>query len=539
MFGSLFLRGERFLISFEVFRIRSFFLSLDFVLDKERFLFFFSLRLVAGGVVCYSSSYMLGEKYFHRFIWTLVLFVLSIVILIFSANLFTVIVGWDGLGVTSFLLVIFFQNKNSANAGLLTIFTNRIGDVFIIVSMGLLLVVNSWRIRVFAKSGAVVTPSSLAVMFVIAAFTKRAQIPFSRWLPAAMAAPTPVSSLVHSSTLVTAGVYLVFRFKDVLLSSSRLVPILLLGGGRATIVIAGGAGLYEDDLKKLVALSTLRQLGVMVACLGLGAPSLAFFHLLSHAYFKALLFIVTGRVIHSVGGYQDLRLTRLPYRVSVKRSSLLLFRNMSLIGFPFLRGFYSKDLILELVISRRLGIALGVLFLLGTSLTVLYSFRFILFSGRGGILRAPLAQHLDSDWLMYRGYDFLFVLALVGGSLLNYSYLRFSPALILSVELKNLILPLILARGGCCLLNLVFFPVSLKLALSSLLGLRFLSKSLFKARLFWRISANEKLVEKLVFKTSLFSSLFKSFFSLDGLSVRSFLLFSFVCSIMGAVLILC
>ena len=397
MFGGLFLGGERFLVSFEVFRTGPFFLSLDFVLDKERFLFFFFLGLVAGGVMCYRFSYMLGEKYFHRFTGTLVLFVLSMIILIFSANLFAVIIGWDGLGVTSFLLVIFFQNKNSVNAGLLTIFTNRIGDVFIISSMGLLLVANSWRLGVLAKSGAVVTPSGLAVLFVIAAFTKRAQIPFSRWLPAAIAAPTPVSSLVHSSTLVTAGVYLVFRFKDVLLSSSDIAPLLLLGVGGATIVIAGGAGLYEDDLKKLVALSTLSQLGVIIACLGLGASSLAFFHLLSHAYFKALLFMVTGRVIHSVGGYQDLRLTRLPYNIRVKRSSLLLFRNMSLIGFPFLRGFYSKDLILELAISRRVGIALGALFVLGTSLTVLYSFRFILLSGRGGILRAPLAQHLDSD----------------------------------------------------------------------------------------------------------------------------------------------
>lgn len=140
---------------------------------------------------------------------------------------------------------------------------------------------------------------------------------------------------------------------------------------------------------------------------------------------------------------------------------------------------------------------------------------------------------------MYRGYDFLFVLALAGGSLLNYIYLRFSPFLMLSVELKNLILPLILIRRVGFLFNLVFLPVSLKMAFNSLLGLRFLSKGFLKTWLFWRMFANEKLVEKLIFKTSLFSSFFKSFFTLDGLSVRSFLLFIFVCSIMGSVLILC
>lgn len=231
----------------------------------------------------------------------------------------------------------------------------------------------------------------------VAAFTKRAQIPFSSWLPAAMAAPTPVSSLVHSSTLVTAGVYLLLRFNGALRGARATTGALLLATGGATIVMAGASGIYEDDLKKIVALSTLRQLGLMTACLGLAAPQLAFFHLLRHAFFKALLFMVTGRAIHSVGGYQDLRVTRLPFNISPKSRRLLVIRNLRLMGMPFLSGFYSKDAILELALRSSLGISGAMMFFTGTLLTVLYSMRFILMSGAGGLLRVTLMQHQDTD----------------------------------------------------------------------------------------------------------------------------------------------
>lgn len=297
---------------------------------------------------------------------------------------------------TSFLLVVFFQNKNSTNAGLLTIFTNRLGDVLIVGAIRLILSSNSLRVLGGRVSGRVL-PEVLSVMIVLAAFTKRAQIPFSRWLPAAIAAPTPVSSLVHSSTLVTAGVYLLFRFKDTLRFARDLRPVMLLMVGSLTIVMAGCAGICEDDLKKIVALSTLSQLGLIISCLGLCAPQLAFFHLLSHAYFKALLFMTTGSMIHSLGGYQDLRVVSLPVRGSLKTGSLLMVSNISLIGLPFLRGFYSKDILLEFAMSSRMGMLVAFFFGVGTVLTVLYTSRFMILSRGRRLCRPLLVQHVDRD----------------------------------------------------------------------------------------------------------------------------------------------
>lgn len=445
--------------------------------------------------------------------------------------------GWDGLGVTSFLLVIFFQNKNSTNAGLLTVFTNRVGDVFIITSIALLLPMNSWRISNFAARN---THISLLIgaLIILAAFTKSAQIPFSSWLPAAMAAPTPVSSLVHSSTLVTAGVYLLFRFKDVFTASSNFRVLLLLSTGRATIVIAGLAGMYEDDLKKIVALSTLRQLGLIISCLGLAAPQLAFFHLLRHAYFKALLFMTTGSLIHSVAGYQDLRVMRLPLSFSLKTKGLLSVSNISLIGLPFLRGFYSKDLILEAGISRSLGLLAAFLFVLGTALTVLYSMRFIYLASTGGILRNSIFQHLDRDWTIFKGYDCLFVLAVIGGRRLNYLYLEAGPSLLLSLELKNG--TLVLIRGSLLFyLYTEFSPTNyFKKVIGRLLNLRLISKRIFKLWSFLIIQKNEKLIEKLSIKIIVFYAFSRAVSRPSFLSTRSLIIFWGASRLLGGVLVL-
>ena len=183
--------------------------------------------------------------------------------------------------------------------------------------------------------------------------TKRAQIPFSAWLPAAIAAPTPVSALVHSSTLVTAGVYLLIRFRAALAGTFTQTVLLLLAG--LTIFMAGLGANFETDLKKIIALSTLRQLGVIMRILALGWADLAFFHLLAHALFKALLFICAGSIIHRAGDYQDIRMIGgLVNYIPLSVISINL-ANLALCGTPFLAGFYSKDLILEIAFFRPLN----------------------------------------------------------------------------------------------------------------------------------------------------------------------------------------
>jgi len=222
----------------------------------------------------------------------------------------------------------------------------------------------------------------ILVILILARITKRAQIPFSAWLPAAIAAPTPVSALVHSSTLVTAGVYLIIRFNFILIRFPLLKYLRLIGG--LTIIIAGIGAIFEIDIKKIIALSTLRQLGVIIIVIGAGFSLLGFFHLVSHAFFKAILFICAGNLIHNYKDYQDIRLmssraTFLPFTISV-----FIVANFRLCGLPFMAGFYSKDLILEIILIGSLNNLILLIIIIGTILTVIYSFRFIfLLRGRG------------------------------------------------------------------------------------------------------------------------------------------------------------
>jgi NADH-ubiquinone oxidoreductase chain 5 len=201
-------------------------------------------------------------------------------------------------------------------------------------------------------------------------------------LPAAIAAPTPVSALVHSSTLVTAGVYLMIRFNFILLRFPILKYLILVGG--LTILMAGIGAIFEIDIKKIIALSTLSQLGVIIIIIGAGFTMLGFFHLVSHAFFKAILFICAGNLIHNFKDYQDIRLISsrsnyLPFTISV-----FMVANFSLCGLPFISGFYSKDLILEIILMGTLNTVILAIIVIGTALTVIYSFRFIFLLRNGG-----------------------------------------------------------------------------------------------------------------------------------------------------------
>lgn len=218
----------------------------------------------------------------------------------------------------------------------------------------------------------------IGIILVFAAITKRAQIPFSAWLPAAMAAPTPVSALVHSSTLVTAGVYLLIRFRNLLNNSFILKVLLLLGG--LTMFMAGLGANFEFDLKKIIALSTLSQLGLIIRILAIGLAVLSFFHLLAHALFKALLFICAGAVIHRIKNFQDIRfIGSLIYQMPLT-ISFFNVANLALCGIPFLAGFYSKDIILEVASFSIINFVSYFLYFFSTGLTVCYSLRLIYFT---------------------------------------------------------------------------------------------------------------------------------------------------------------
>jgi len=328
--------------------------------DTYCFLFMLTLASVSCSVLIWSYFYIGCEPLFRRFVGLLLLFLLSMFILVFSADLLRLFVAWDLLGLTSFYLIIFYRSRASLGGGILTGLSNRVGDVFLLCLFG------------FSFYGTNYPFCLPGLLLLVVSFTKSAQAPFSSWLPAAMLAPTPVSALVHSSTLVTAGVYLLFRFFHLSLP-------LVFNIGLFTTLMAGLAALLEADSKKIIALSTLSQLGLMVSALGIGARSLCFAHLSTHAAFKALLFLAMGTCIHGIYGSQEVRGLGMLLRPSPLTLVVLVLASSSLCGLVFLSGWATKDAILEYSFSNGFSCFSALLFYVGIGLTAGYRLRLSLF----------------------------------------------------------------------------------------------------------------------------------------------------------------
>ena len=411
-----------------------------FIFDYISFFFLRVVSLISGRVIIYSTSYISSEIFFRRFIIIVLLFIISIYLLILSPNIISLLLGWDRLGVTSYLLVIFYQRKKSYNAGIITAITNRLGDVGILICISLIFLLGDWTYMYLSNSSFCIQ-SYIVFILIISASTKRAQIPFSAWLPAAIAAPTPVSALVHSSTLVTAGVYLIIRLNFIFCNSSSTNILLFIGV--ITMILAGAAAIHEIDIKKVIALSTLSQLGVIMITLGGLEPILSFFHLLRHAYFKAILFICAGIIIHNIKDYQDIRKIRIILNILPITFRVIIVANLRLCGLPFLRGFYSKDIILEVIIISTISLIIFVIILVATFFTVAYSCRmsFLLAS----LYTAKNCTYIsdDNDYLMINGIIFLFPFSIVGGINIIWLIFSFPPTIFLPVWLKIFVLFLI------------------------------------------------------------------------------------------------
>nr|QVL29298.1 NADH dehydrogenase subunit 5 [Ceratitis cosyra] len=406
-------------LEWEVISLNSSSIVMTFLFDWMSLLFMSFVLLISSLVIYYSKEYMSGDVNINRFIMLVLMFVLSMMLLIISPNLISILLGWDGLGLVSYCLVIYFQNVKSYNAGMLTVLSNRIGDVAFLLAIAWMLNYGSWNFIFYLESMKnTMEMQIIGGLIMLAAMTKSAQIPFSSWLPAAMAAPTPVSALVHSSTLVTAGVYLLIRF-NILLSGSWMGQFLLLISG-LTMFMAGLGANFEFDLKKIIALSTLSQLGLMMSILSMGFYKLAFFHLLTHALFKALLFMCAGAIIHNMNNSQDIRLMGGLGIYMPLTSGCFNVANLALCGMPFLAGFYSKDLILEIVSLSYVNMFSFFLYFFSTGLTVCYSFRLIYYSMTGELNCGSLNMLSDEGWVMLRGMSGLLFMSIIGGSMLSW-----------------------------------------------------------------------------------------------------------------------
>nr|YP_007474195.1 NADH dehydrogenase subunit 5 [Hackeriella veitchi]ACV96707.1 NADH dehydrogenase subunit 5 [Hackeriella veitchi] len=369
-----FIEGKVIFLEWLILCMNSSMLSYTIILDWMSLMFIGVVCFISGSVIFYSQDYLSQDLYLNRFFILVMGFVFSMLMLIMSPSLVGILLGWDGLGLISYCLVIYFQNNNSHSAGMLTVLVNRLGDAFLIIGICWMLNCGCWHYFFYSDSSFM---SYVSYFVLVASFTSSAQIPFSSWLPAAMAAPTPVSALVHSSTLVTAGVYLMIRFYS---SLEQLECELFLLLALLTMIMSGFSALTEYDMSSVVALSTLSQLGLMMSCLLIGFPSLCFFHLLTHALFKSLMFLCVGIYIHGMKGAQDMRSVGLVFLSYPFVSACFCISSLSLCGFPFLSGYYSKDWIMEFISMGGFNLGVFTMFYFSACLTVIYTFRLILYS---------------------------------------------------------------------------------------------------------------------------------------------------------------
>lgn len=330
--------------SFPIFSSSSLNLDLSFTLDYISLWFLTVIIVISMIISVYSYFYMSPYRKSIYFLWTIILFVFSILLVVRISNLFFIMLGWDGLGLVSFFLIVYYQNQSSIVSGVFTLLINRLGDCFFLVSIVFFYYFSS---DLFVHTSNVL-PRIVLIVLLLTFITKRALFPFSSWLPMAIAAPTPISALVHSSTLVTSGLFLMVRYSYYLYSSYSLIKLFLLVRV-FTSFYAGLNTLFEKDLKKLIALSTLRHLGFIGLSFSSGLLSLAYFHMLSHALFKSLLFMTIGDIIINLSHSQDIRYLSSGYSLTPFSSSLMLVPIINLLGLPSLVGFFSKDLVLEML----------------------------------------------------------------------------------------------------------------------------------------------------------------------------------------------
>nr|AYU71301.1 NADH dehydrogenase subunit 5 [Eucnemidae sp. 4 ACP-2013] len=422
-----------YMIEFHIFSLNSSDIYYPVLFDWMSSMFLSLVLFISCMVIFYSMDYMSGDYNINRFIILVVLFVCSMIFFIISPNLISIMLGWDGLGLVSYCLIIYYQNWKSFNAGMLTVLTNRIGDVALLICIAWMLNYGSWNFIYYLnimKDDYYM--KLIAVLVILASMIKSAQIPFSSWLPAAMAAPTPVSSLVHSSTLVTAGVYLLIRFNYIF---NDYMMNILLYFSVLTMFMAGLGANFEFDLKKIIALSTLSQLGLMISVLALGDYILSFFHLLTHALFKALLFMCAGSIIHCMNNNQDIRFMGGIYWKLPLTSCMFNLCNFSLCGLPFLSGFYSKDLVLEFFMMGNFNWLIVLLYFSSIGFTIMYSVRLSYFSLMGVFNFNELNNISDSNYNMLKGQLGLLFLTIISGSMLMWLilpslYFIFLPLLI-------------------------------------------------------------------------------------------------------------
>ena len=375
-----------------------FFISWGFLFDSLTCVMLLVVTIVSTLVHIYSIKYMENDPHCPRFMSYLQIFTFFMLVLVTSDNLIQMFLGWEGVGISSYLLINFWHTRYWANqSALKALIVNRIGDFAL--SIGIFLTFYVFKsinyLVIFPMTPLFINfyinflgfnlhaLTTIAIFLFLGAVGKSAQLGLHTWLPDAMEGPTPVSALIHAATMVTAGVFLMVRFSP-LLEFTPFVLFLMIMFGAVTAFFASMIGVFQNDLKKIIAYSTCSQLGYMIFCCGLSNYTVGMFHLSNHAFFKALLFLCAGSVIHAISDEQDIRKMGSLINFLPITYSLMLIGSLALAGFPFLTGFYSKDFILELSQIFRysnIGLTYGAfacwLGNISVLFTAFYSFRLI------------------------------------------------------------------------------------------------------------------------------------------------------------------
>ncbi len=392
-----------------------------FQVDNLSALFLLIITGIGSLIHIYSTSYMHDDAGVVRYFAYLNLFVFSMLLLVLGANYLIMFIGWEGVGLCSYLLIGFwFKNKDYGAAAKKAFVMNRIGDLGFLVGMLLTLYhfgtlsYGEFFPLLATKAQPQSVYTAIAICFFIGAMGKSAQLPLYTWLPDAMAGPTPVSALIHAATMVTAGIYMIARSSDLYnltATAQQFVAII----GLATALLAGSIALRQWDIKKVLAYSTVSQLGFMFLALGVGAYTTAVFHVLTHAFFKALLFLGSGSVIHAMGGEQDIRkMGGLKKKMPITNITFLI-GCLALAGIPGLAGFFSKDEILASAFGRSpVFYALGIV---AAAMTAFYSLRVYTLTFTGKFRGTHEQEHHlhESPAAMTFPLIVLAVLAVVGG----------------------------------------------------------------------------------------------------------------------------
>ena len=395
-------------------------MEVGFLIDSLTAMMMCVVTFVSLMVHIYTMGYMEEDEGYNRFFSYISLFTFSMLMLVMSNNLLQLFFGWEAVGLVSYLLIGFWYNKPSATfANMKAFLVNRVGDFGFILGIGLIAAYAGTLnyAEIFAQApqlGALGFPGTdwmlitvICICLFIGAMGKSAQFPLHVWLPDSMEGPTPISALIHAATMVTAGIFMVARMSPLFeLSDTALNFILVIGA--ITALFMGFLGIIQNDIKRVVAYSTLSQLGYMTVALGASAYSVAVFHLMTHAFFKALLFLAAGSVIMGLHHNQDIRWMGGVRKYMPITWITFLIGSLALIGTPFFSGFYSKDAIIEAVHASHLPAAGFAHFavLAGVFVTAFYSFRlyFLVFHGKERYDQNPDAHH-DHDHHHGHGHD--------------------------------------------------------------------------------------------------------------------------------------